>query len=246
MTGVFMKTTFIACSCFVIACSSNHPLDPGAGSDPGGGTQTLLVTGDAHATPRITNATSDADFDTDFSVDVSLAGATVSTGTVTVTSSSGSISLVFQTDQAGSSWRGTASGYDEVYQLDVTSGPDTVTGVRVDGPDIHSFTAPLPGANIDTTMPLTVTWDRAAEAHSATLRTDGDNGGSGELAIPDSGSYDMAANFLRADPQAVRTDMLRLVRENEVTPAGAAAGSLVTVTIENDVEVVALANPLSH
>jgi len=227
--------SFIACSCFVIACTTNHPLDPGAGSDPGGGTQTLLVTGDAHATPRIANATSDADFDTDFSVDISLAGATISTGTVTITSSSGNVPL------------GTASGYDEVYQLDVTSGPDTVTGVRVDGPDIHSFTAPLPGANIDTSMPLTVTWNRAAEAHTATLRTDGggDNGGGGNasLDIPDSGIYDMAANFLRADPQGVRTDMLRLVRENEVTPTGGASGSLVTVSIENQVEVVALANP---
>jgi len=238
--------SFIACSCFVIACSSNHPLDPGAGSDPGAGTETLLVTGDAHATPRIANATSDADFDTDFSFDISLAGATIATGTVTITSSSGSVPLVFQTDQTGSSWRGTAPGYDEVYQLDVTSGPDTISGVRVDGPDIHSFTAPLPGANIDTSMPLTVTWNRAAEAHTATLRSDGgDNGGggNGSLAIPDSGSYDMAANFLRADPQGVRTDMLRLTRENEVTPAGGASGSLVAVSIENQVEVVALANP---
>lgn len=241
-----MKTSFIACSCFVIACTSNHPLDPGAGSDPGGGTQTLLVNGNAHATPRSANATSQTDFDTDFSVDISLAGATVSTGTVMVTSTSGSVPLVFQTDQAGSSWRGTAPGYDEVYQLDVTSGPDTVTGVRVDGPDIHSFTAPLPGANIDTTTPLTVTWDRATEAHIATLRTDGGDNGLGSLEIPDSGTYAMAANFLRADAQTVRTDQLRLIRENDVTPAGAAAGSLVSVSIENDVEVVALANPLAH
>jgi hypothetical protein len=239
-----MKTTFIACSCFVIACTSSHPLDPGAGSDPGAGTQTLLVTGDAHATPRITNATASTDFDTDFNVDVTLAGQVVTTGTVTMASRSGSVSLTFQTDQQGGSWRGTAPGYDEVYQLDVTSGPDTVTGVRVDGPDIHSFTAPLPGANIDTTMPLTVTWDRGSEAHVATLRTDGDTGGGpGSLTIPDSGTYSMAANFLRADPQQARTDTLRLTRENDVTPAGAAAGSLVSVTIENDVEVVALANP---
>jgi hypothetical protein len=237
--------SFIACSLFVVACTSNHPLDPGAGSDPGGGTETLLVSGDAHATPRSANATSEADFDTDFSVQISLAGATVSTGTVTITSSSGSVPLAFQTDQAGSSWRGTAAGYDEVYQLDVTSGPDTVTGVRVDGPDIHAFTAPLPGANIDTTMPLTLTWDRVSEAHTATLRTDGGDGGPGSIVIPDSGTYAMAANFLRADTQGVRTDQLRLIRENEVAPAGAAAGSLVSVSIENDVEVVALANPLA-
>ena len=65
-----MKTIFA--SILLLGACSSDPLDPGAGSDPGGGTNTLLVDGHATAEPRFANAKLETDFDTEFSVRVTL------------------------------------------------------------------------------------------------------------------------------------------------------------------------------
>jgi hypothetical protein len=214
-------------------------LDPGSGDSAGSGTGTLVVNGSAHASPSVASARLSTDFDTDFTVRITLNNAAITTGTVTMKSAHGTTTLTFQGDNGGR-WEGTASGYDEVYQLDVVSGPDTVAGVRVDGPDIHVITAPTPGASVDTTMPLTLTWDRGDVADATTL---GGGDGIDGLTIDDTGQYSMAPNFLRAEKDQARTDTIRLTRLNRVVPAGAAAGSELNVSITNSVDVVALANP---
>src|SRR4051812_16609690 len=142
-----MKLTLIA-STIVLGlggCSSSE-LDPGAGDSPGKGTNTLAVDGNVSANPRVTNAQSAADFDTDFSVRVTLNGVQVTTGIVQLTSNAGTVELTFQGTGGDARWRGTQAGYEEVYILDVESGADNVKGVRVDGPDIHTFKAPTAGA----------------------------------------------------------------------------------------------------
>jgi hypothetical protein len=230
----------LASALFVFAACGGSPLDPGAGDSPGSGTQTLNVNGSAHATPSVASASKSADFDTDFSVQLTLNNAAVTTGTVTMKSTHGTVMLTFNQDNGGR-WEGTAGGYDEVYQLDVVSGSDKISGVRVDGPDIHVITAPAPGASIDTTMPLMLKWSRETAADAAALNG-GDQGIDG-LTITDTGNYSMAPNFLRADKLAARTDTIRLTRTNRIEPAGAVAGSNFEVSISNEIDVVALANP---
>jgi len=225
---------------FVVAACGGSALDPGAGDDPGTGTSTLTIDGNVTAQSELVNARSSADFATDFSVRVTLNGQTVTTGTVTVTSASGAVDLVFAPDGNGANrWRGTAPGYDEVYILDVVSGADTVEGVRVDGPDIHVFTAPTAGATVDSTMPLDVTWSRNVVADSASIRTEQLDA----LAIDDTGSFTLAGGALQAERDQARVNTLRIVRTNRVTPAGAAGISQLAVTIENEIEVVAQPNP---
>ena len=228
-----MRTNFASTALVLgIAACGGSNLDPGAGNDPGTGTGTLEIDGSARATARMVNARVNTDFDTDFTVRVSLNNQTVTTGTVTVTSASGKFPLTYRNDNR---WAGTASVYDEVYILDVVSGPDKIAGVRVDGPDIHVFSAPTEGATVDSTMPLMLKWDRGDAASSATLRAENID----SLTIPDSGSYSLAAGSLRAERAVARPNTLRLTRTNSVVPKGATAGSTWTVTIENDIDVVA-------
>jgi hypothetical protein len=236
-----MKSIF---ALIVVAACGGGPLDPGAGSDPGSGTHTLLVTGSATASPRLANASAPTDFDTDFTIRLSLNNVPVTTGTVTAKSKFTTVTLMWNQNGGGGNgqggrWEGTANAYDEVYELDVTSGADTVTGVRVDGPDIHVISGPMPGATIDSTMAFTTTWNRAAEAQEARFSV-GDTDG---IIIPDTGTYSVAPGSLHADQQAARTNTIRLTRTNRVTPAGAVDGSTFAVSVENELDVVAAPCP---
>ncbi|MBS1123972.1 MAG: hypothetical protein H6Q90_6200 [Deltaproteobacteria bacterium] len=234
-----MRTYLASTLCLFTACSGSN-LDPGSGNDPGGGTSTLVVDGNVHASPRIANAASAADFDTEFSVRASLNGLEVTTGTVQVTSASGTIGLVFQPDggQKGR-WTAVAPGYDEVYILDVVSGADEVTGVRVDGPDIHAFTDPLAGATVDSTLPLPIAWSCGDTADVATIRAEQvDN-----LAIADTGTFMLPSNALKAEADKPKENTVRLVRTNRVTPAGAVGISELSVGVENELDLIAQPAP---
>lgn len=218
------------------ACGGSD-LDPGAGNDPGKGTLTLLVDGSVSATPQLTNAREPADFTTELSVRVTLNQQPVTTGTVTITSASGQFPLTFRPDPGR--WEGTAPGYDEVYILDVVSGADTVEGVRVDGPDIHTFKAPVAGATVDSTQPLLLTWDSDQKADTASVDTEKLD----RIAIEDTHQYMLAGGALKAEKDKVSENTIRLSRTNRVTPTGAVAGSELTVRIENRIQVVAQPNP---
>ena len=224
---------------FVVACGGS-PLDPGSGNDPGTGTKTLVVTGGASATPQVPLAKTAADFSTDFEIQIELNNTPVQTGTVTITTSAGKVPLAFATDR--NAWRGTDAGYEEVYQLDVDTGTDNVHGVRIDGPDIHTITSPTAAASVDSTMAINLAWARDNAADTAALDAHDliDNGG---LTMNDSGSFTIPPLTLKADKSQSRQGTLRVTRTNRVAPAGAATGSLVTVSIENSVDVVVLANP---
>jgi hypothetical protein len=230
--------------CFVLlvsiaaagACGGND-LDPGAGNNPGEGTSTLLVDGNVTARPRLVNARERGEFDTEISVRVSLNQLPVTVGTVEVTSASGTVPLAFNAGEGR--WVGTAAGYDEVYVLDVRSGDDFVEGVRVDGPDIHVFTAPTAGLTVDSTMPLRVTWDADQTADSAAIDTEELE----RISIPDTGDYTLAAGALKAEKDRARENSIELSRTNRVTPAGAVGGSELSVRIENRISVVAQPNP---
>ncbi len=231
-------TTALAIS--LAACGGGSVLDPGAGNDPGGGTNTLFVEGRVSAGARATNARTAAEFDTEFSIRITLNNLPVTTGTVTITSNTGTFPLVFNPDgdQSGR-WVGQMNGYDEVYILDAESGMDNVHDIRVDGPDIHTFKAPLAGATVDTTMPLEVDWSRDDTAAIASIDTERLD----RLSIPDSGEYMLAAGTLKAEKDQAVTNTIRIERTDLVTPSGAVAGSEFSVRLTNDIEVVAAPNP---
>jgi hypothetical protein len=178
-----------------------------------------------------------SDFTTEFRVRIELNGADVTTGVVTVTSATRSTPLVYSGQD--DDWVGTAPGYDEVYVLDVVSGADEVADVRVDGPDIHTFKAPLMGATVDSTMPLELTWDRQQQADTVDLNVPELD----TITLTDAGSYVLSAGALKAKKDQAETNTLRLRRSSRVIPAGATTGSELSVSIRNQIDVVAQPNP---
>jgi hypothetical protein len=203
------------------------------GDDPGDGTGTLLVEGSASAEPAIGNSTDPSNFTTRFEVRVARDGIDVSDGVVEVRSTFGAVALLF--DTVTKRWRGGQPGYFETYQLAVTTEMGTVEGVRVDGPDIHAFTAPSPGATVDSRLPLDITWTRNDTAEAAALRTRDI-----DVAIGDNGMYALAANSLRSKPDQTEDERLEVTRTQRITPAGGVVGSSWRVSIRNQLELVVL------
>ncbi|MBA3391574.1 MAG: hypothetical protein H0T89_02965 [Deltaproteobacteria bacterium] len=237
MKTSFLATTLVSTLGLFTACGGGSDLDSGAGDSGGTGTNTLLVNGSVSADPRLTNARAAAEFDTEFSLRIMLNGVGVTTGTVTITGNSGEFPLTYVGDNG--QWEGRGLGYDEVYILDVISGEHEVTGVRVDGPDFHTFEEPLAGATVDSTLPLKVTWDSGESADSTAIRADNIDW----VSIPDEQTYMLAAGSLDANQDQATTNELRLVRTNRVIPAGGVGGSEFSVSIENRIDVVAQPNP---
>jgi hypothetical protein len=233
-----MKHAFDSIMFMFAACGgSGKATDPGAGNDGGSGTKTLTVVGSARAEANLVNAQNFGEFTTRFDVHCTLNGIDVTAAAVTMTSTSGVVTL---THDGNGDWVGTSPAFDEVYILDITAGADTVTGVRVDGPDIHTFTAPTAGASVDSTMPLDIAWSRDDTADTAAIRTGILDQG---LSITDSGAYQLPAGSLRAERDQVRENSIRITRTNRVTPVGAAGGSEMSVSISNSINVLAKPNP---
>lgn len=208
------------------------PVAPVDAGSPGTGTATLVVTGTVAATPGVSNAGDPTNFTTDLVVDVKRAGAEVTTGTVTIASSNGSVALVF--DATAMRWHGAQAGYARTYELDVASGSDTVAGVVIVGPDLHTFTQPTAGQTVDSTLPLPIAWARIDPAAAATVGTRMING----VSISDTGSYSLAAGLLRSKPDQVEMERLQLVRTQQVTPAGGAVGSVFRVSVSNAIDLL--------
>ncbi len=239
MVAMRISTAFLGSLLVVAACGGNS-LDPGAGNSLGSGSHTLLVHGSISAASDITNAGDGASFSTHVDLTLMKDQVAVTTGTVAVSSSAGDLTLTYATDNGGH-WVGDQAGYDEVYELNVTSGGDTISGVRVDGPDIHTFTSPALGATVDSTMPLAIAWSRGDHADIAELSTQGDGGN--HVTIDDTGSYSLAAGTLKSNKDQSQTSTINLRRTNQVVPAGAVAGSTLSVSVRNGVDVVAMPNP---
>jgi hypothetical protein len=202
---------------------------PGVGNDPGTGTGTLVVQGAIMASPGRFNAPARRDFETVFSLRVSRNNRPVANGTVTIASATGKVPLTYDLGR----WIGSAASYDEVYVLDIASGADRVDSVRIDGPDVHTFSQPLPGSTVPSNMPVTIEWRRAVEADGAAVRTETTDW----IEIPDAGSYALPAGALKGEGNRIVPHTVRLARTNRLVPAGAAAGSSWSVTIENQLNV---------
>lgn len=205
------------------------------GDDPGTGTGTLKVTATALATPRFPNAGDGDAFDTAFRVKLERGTTRVTEGTVTVGSIAGTFLLTLDTREGGL-WLGAQPGYHEIYTLDVASGADAIVDLRIDGPDLHTFSAPLPAATVDATVPLAVTWARVDTAPMAALATtlaDDD--------VPDTGAFTLEAGALASAADRPVDEELRLDRTSAVVPAGAVTGSSWSMTVRNTVKIVVAA-----
>ena len=235
-----MRAPILVSFLFLAACGGST-LDPGAGDSQGSGSKTLTVDGSISANNEaIANSGDASTFTTQFDIQLSTANGPVTTGTVTVNSNGGPVQLTYNNNQGnGGHWSGEQAGYFEVYTLDVTSGADTISGVRVDGPDLHTFSAPTIGATVDSTMPLQLSWSRNDHADLAVLSTHMLD----HLQIDDSGSYALAAGSLKSSKDQTQQETIQLSRTNQVQPAGAVAGSTVGVTVRNHVDVVVMINP---
>lgn len=233
-----MQHYFVSTILLVAACSNND-LEPGSGDDPGHGTSTLAVEANVSAEARVENARSNGEFDTEMTVRITKNGVDVTTGSVTMTSAGGTVTLVFDTTEQRNRWRGIAAGYEEVYVLDIESGDDNLLGVRVDGPDIHTFTSPAPRAEVDSTVALPVTWSRDDQADSASIRAKETDA----ISMPDAGSYMLAAGSLKAKRDGTEENELQIRRTNRITPEGAAGGSVMEITVDNRMTILAAPNP---
>lgn len=219
------------------ACSSD-PLEAGAGNSIGAGTTTLLVEGSARAQALTGGASKPEQFNTEFSLRISRAGVPVTTGTVVVSSLGGKVPLTFNNSQNNSGrWVGSQPGYYEVYQFDITDGTDSVTDVRVDGPDIHFLTAPTLGGSVISTAIVPVAWDRGDRADTAYLDTKQVE----KLQILDEGKYDLPPGSLKNKKDQAENETISITRINQVTPKGGAAGSIFSVSIVNSVDVLVAA-----
>jgi hypothetical protein len=227
-----MKATLVSLSFALVACS-HDPLGPNGGDNPGTGTGTILVTGTAHAASDTPNEAAETSFVTQYDFDLSINNVPVVAGTVTVTTRTTTTTLVG--DNQGH-WQGQAADYDPVYELNVVSGVDKISGVFVAGPDIHVFATPTAGASLDSTVANTTTWTRAAAAQEAVFSV-GDVRG---LSIPDTQSFSIPPGSLRGNPGQSTPNILRLTRTNSVVPKGGAPGSMVSVDVTQTLDVVAL------
>jgi hypothetical protein len=230
--GPLMRTVFCIAVAVLAqgACSqSADGLMPGTGNQEGTGTGTLEVEASVAASPNRSNAAANSEFATEFSVRVSRGERVIVNGSVTITTATGKIPLTYQLGR----WSGSAPIYDEVYVLDIASGADRVDAVRIDGPDVHTFSDPSPDQTIATNLPVTVKWNRTDEADSAAVRTDTTDW----IEIPDEGSYSLQPGAFRPDPTKPLMHTLQLARTNRVVPAGATTGSTWSVTIVNQLHV---------
>ena len=229
-----MSTLVLVGAASLGACSSD-PLEAGAGDSIGEGTATLLVEGSARAEPLTGNAAAPEQYKTDFDLRISRAGIPLITGTMVVSSLGGKVTLTY--DGSKGRWSGSQPGYFEVYQFDIIDGADKVTNVRVDGPDIHTFTAPTLGASVVATAPVQITWGRDEQSDSAYLDTKEVQ----KLQISDSGTYLLPTGSLKSKSDEAENETISITRTNQVFPKGGAAGSTFEVRIVNSIDVLVAA-----
>ena len=120
-------------------------------------------------------------------------------------------------------------GYAPSYQLDVVAGTDYMKSAVIEGPKVHLFESPLPGATQPAGTPLMVRWSPAGGA-TAMIQTKLMD----EVATDDTGEFMVPAAVIVAG-QDVRTDEVRVVRVVSAPLAGTAGASQLDIRLRNDV-----------
>lgn len=201
-----------------------------ATSNPGTGSATLLVDANVSAENRVVNAANATDFDTRFSVRLSKGGAALHGATVQIESDLGAVVLV-ENNQTSGRYEGGQTGYAGTYALSAILGADRVEGAALTGPPVHSFSAPLLGAQAIYGQPLEVKWSPGG-ADAASL----DTRELDSIAVPDTGAYTVPPGGLKkADPGKTAEESVRVVRSSTLALAGGVPGSSLSVSVRNEV-----------
>ncbi len=233
----YMKLSAFSAAIVVLAIlsigcggSSSPAGTSGLLASPGSGTGTLKVV--AAAEGRDTGPGT-SQFATDFRATVTDANdAPVSGANVTISGTFGTVTLLEDPLVAGNyvldNYPGFAGGS---YTLNVTSGADTVTGVRATTPKIHSITSPVANSVVTAGMPVNVTWSRSTTADESRVE-----------------SRDYTGTWTAGDPGVLtipgannpaRTDQRFGIERRVIQPAaGGLPGSQLTVQILIGVEPV--------
>jgi hypothetical protein len=223
-----MRIGMHALACIVLGSAACH----GGASSPGQGSSTLTVAASVRAENTIVNASTGSAFMTQFSVHVSKAGAPLTGAMVDIQGDAGKVMLTEnQQNQGGGRYDGQQAGYSRTYTLGVHLGADFLENVTVTGPDLHSFSAPLLGAQAMSGQPLELKW-AASGATTATLST----GQLDHVAIPDTGSYTVPPGGLdKVDPGKTKDTQVQITRSESLVPNGAVGDSSFNVAISNDI-----------
>jgi hypothetical protein len=215
-----MKRILTLAAAAALACgstSSNNAVV--SRNNPGAGSNTLFVQGDINA------STVNGAALTTFSVTVrDGAGATVGGATVTVLNPSvpdGVVNLTQAIAGTGQYIGSVASFPSGDFRLNVVKGTDSVQGVVVGGPGMHTINAPAVNATVPANQDLAVSWTTPAVAKQVKVFTR-DMTFSG----PDLGAY----TILAAQNPARAGQRVRVERTNEVEAAGGLLGSRLIVT----------------
>jgi len=211
----------------IIACRNEST---GAVNNPGSGSGTLNIDAEITAGPDFSNASDPNDFKVEAVIKIEDAqGVTVEDAVANITSKS---TLTIPHDKNGVYKAEKIIGYDRIYTLDILRGNDSVAGVTVTGPENHTITIGNPGQtpnSVKASEPVTVYWDPAGYADSVLIETkyyETWQDDTGKFEIPKGG-------FTEGVP-----DYIQITREKSLNPAGALAGSIVTVRVRNWLEPV--------
>lgn len=225
MIHLFRKTARCA-----VLLAIGIPFFAGCGGDDlGDGSGTLQIQATIEATNRSHNASTDANFDTKVEVDVREGGTAVSGASVVVETDLGRIDL---SEVEDGEYEGSQSGYAPIFRLTVESGDDYLEGVRLTGPEIHTFDDPDQGGEHPADADMTVRWspsgaDRAEiEVAELDLTT-----------VPDTGEYVVLGQHLQASEGDAEEEEVALWRTNVLTPAGTTTGSEVSVSVRNTLNI---------
>jgi hypothetical protein len=206
-----------------------NSLGPAASrNNAGTGTNTLKVTADIDADD---DPAAVGGFTTNYSVSVRDAASNkVSGAAVRIGTSTGTLTLPETASGSGDYFLSGSGFPGGDFTLRVVRGADTVTGVVLGGPGVHTITAPAKNDTVAANQPLTVRWTVPSRATQAELETKN----FGPQALPDTGAYVIPA--ASNPPEAAQR--IRVFRFNEVTIAGGLLGSRMRVQVRNTVEPV--------
>ncbi len=217
-----------------LAACGNSSGPAASRNNPGTGTSTLLITADVDAKddPMVVGG-----FVTDYSVSVrDGAGNRVSLAIVTIANPSiGTVTLPETGPGTGDYFISDNRFPSGDFTLNVVRNTDNVKDVVVGGPGVHSITAPVKNAVVQSSQPLPVRWTVPSAAKSAEVQTRDYDAPS----LPDNGAFTIPAGVATNPPRP--DQRIRVFRFNEITTADgmkALPGSRLRVQVRNTVEPV--------
>lgn len=223
--SIFLAVVFLFS---IVSCGSESG---GVINNAGTGSQTLKIDASISAKEKFSGAKNIEDFTTDITIKVwDNNGAQVTDASVTVTT--GGKELIIPHDRNGVYKATSIVGYTREYKINIIRGSDSVEGVTITGPEIHTIKIGNPAdtpTTVKASAPVTVLWSPYGYATSAEIETR-----NFKETVADSGTYTIPKGYFETGVD----DYIRVTREKSLNPAGAIVGSIVTVKVRNRLDPV--------